>query len=490
MIAPWKLAHLVTTALVFMSCSTPAEDPLPTTSDADMPSPSSVDMSASVERDMTLVKADMQRVDPPDMSVASRPDMRAPLPSPPPRPSAPFTQDALFIDVHMHCGEIAGGRCVKSEAWELIADAGGRGVGASVEHWSVTISPELLEESGLEIDVPLIEMNEAYQASLSGDQDKTFFVSLECWHDTPFGPDWAEACKEDARHWIERGASGFKDHAGKHWDSSGDLGMFASGWSARNGLCEGESLSDCATHPGVRYPVLEPAWREVIAYIVEELGAPVLTHATTWYGADSVCYDPLRQTERACAEMSREHLLDFAGWARAEIDARSRRRIIIAHAGFMVPGEKFIPRDADTEEEAATRAAARDALWAQLDELLSSGVSIDTAVTKDFGAMTYQDDGRGGCQMRELFARYPDQIVLGTDRLFDNANCLGPSYQIWEHLLTGPVTGLSERFDTCVGSFQVGGMDLDSPTLDGCPTVEDGVVDKVLKLNFLSMYEP
>lgn len=401
-----------------------------------------------------------------------------------------FPSGTVFVDIHMHCGGVSEDKCGISDAWREIEKAGGRSVALSVEHWAVTFGPEELEQIG-GVDVlgayPT-EINELYERSFSNEEHIRFFSSLDCWHDTPLEEGWEDACKEDARDWLKRGAIGFKDHAGKQWDSNGEAGMFVSGWNKLAGNCESDKLSECAREPTMRYPLLEPSWREVVRYITEELEAPIITHATTWYAGDTECYDPISGETDYCAPVSRRHLLAFASWAKENLSEAARRRIIVAHAGFMIPGEKHLPRESDSEATRQQREETRDLMLSQVETLLESGLSIDTAVFMDFAAFTYQDDGQGACDMRGIFGKYGDQIFFGTDRKLDNQSCLVGSYNAWNHLLTGSTTAIGPTFDTCLGPVQMRGFALEETSIEGCPDVPQGTLQKILIDNFESLY--
>lgn len=421
------------------------------------------------------------------------------------RPS--FPADTTFVDAHMHCGAIdesmaESPRCAASTSWNSATPQGAAGIINSIEHWTVSLDPELLaslKQSGDALG-RVDELNEIYGASAATDSSLAWFASLECWHDTPFGPGWAQACKDDAKRWVEAGASGFKDHTGKLWQggddpSLADSGVFAGAWSRRAGRCAnttGQTANrECAKSEEVLYPLLTDEWRDVVRYIVAELKAPILSHATTWYGAEVECWDPLSGTLRYCPPMSRDHVLDFAGWAQTELDESARRRIIVGHSGFMIPGEKFLPRGSDTAEIAAERERQALELLEQLESLLATGLSVDSAATKDFVAFTYRQEGTlGACTLRELFARYPDQFIFGTDRLVDNGACLLETYTLWRDLLEGDIDSLGPERATCLGPISTYGLNIDEATIPQCAgTLPSDFGERFLRGNFLALYD-
>jgi hypothetical protein len=424
-----------------------------------------------------------------------------------PRAQRPEFPDGIrFIDTHMHCGGVAGDdttRCGVGETWKGAATEGAAGVILSIEHWTMSLPDEASEavrEQGGVLGYT-DQQNEIYAATAAAEPSLAFFASLECWHDTPFGPDWEQACKDDARRWIEAGANGFKDHVGKQWQSANDgvavadAGVFAGAWSRRAGRCAqiaGDTPNrDCVQSEEVVYPLLTEEWREVVRYIVEDLGAPIISHSTTWYGAAEQCWDPLSSSLRSCSDMSRDHLLDFLDWAQTGIEADARRRFVVAHGAFAVPGEPFVPRPDETEAETAERLAAAQALLEQLDQILSAGVSVESATSKDFMALTFRREPElGACAVRDLFARYPDQLMFGTDGLVDRGTCLASTYQAWEDLLTLGVNEQSPERDACFGRVQSYGLDLDTPIISECESeVPADALQRFLTRNFLALYE-
>lgn len=422
--------------LIIEDMSIIADDSTAPSPDMPVDMPTLTDMS----KDMT------QRV--PDMSIVMGPVTRRPFEA----------SEVEFIDVHMHCKSVMQGECVIDPEWRLVeSDLRGAGALLSVEHWAVTIDGPILE---LPYD-PLL-FNEAYTTTVQNEARLVAFASLDCWHDTPFGQTWAQACKADAKRLVEQGASGFKDHIGKQWDSNGDLGSFVGGWNRANGFCDVTGSDspnvDCARQPTVRYPIREDAWREVMRYITEELRVPVVTHAATYpepgAESDKRCYDPRAQQAEGCGKVSRDNQLEFAQWARDNLSEDAFKRIIFAHLGFA------------TEDD--------------LIALLDTGATLDTAVTRTVL--------RAGCNGRAAFGRYPDQFVMGTDRRVGDERCLKSTYDAWMHAFKGSVSD-TITFSTCTGPIEVSGMELGTAQTPGCAyDVPEGTLDKVLKLNFLALY--
>ncbi len=422
-----------------------------------------------------------------------------------PTVTSPDFTGVNFADVHLHCGALNDkGACEVTDAWTSIAENGGMGAILSVEHWTLSFTDELinqLEEAGGSIGEG-DQLNELYAKTSVDNDNMVFFASVECWHDTPYGPDWLAACKKDARQWVKAGAKGFKDHAGKHWqsDSDGpeiaDAGIFAGAWSRFSGDCkdvEGSTTPnrDCIQSKDIRYPLLTPEWRALVKYMVEDLKAPIVSHATTWYGAEMDCYDPKVEALRNCGELSREHLLDFVAWAEENISESARKRIIVGHTGFMLPGEKLLPRDTDSAEVAEAREAAAQKLLAQLNTVLDTGVSVETATLRDFAAMTYRQEpgAMGACILRDLFSKYKDQLLLGTDGQL-HRDCIVSNYQLWNDVLTGDVDTLAPSRAACSGSAQTYGLALETRVIPQCEgEVPAETKDLFLIGNFRNLYE-
>lgn len=394
-----------------------------------------------------------------------------------------FATDLEFLDVHMHCGDARSKQdaCLLSQEWASIEGDRGAGVIASLEHWTLNMTPEVLAKfEQLEPKhAPFDKNNELYLRTAQAWGHVEFFASLECWHDTALGPGWADACKEDARAWVREGAIGFKDHIGRNADLEEDpvvsnAGVFSGGWSRKAGLCPAQmSNKECMKQPEIAYPALREEWRSVLQYLVEDLQAPVLTHATTFSKSPGECWDPLLQALSPCPEMSRRHALDLARWAQTHIDPRARRRIIMAHTGFMVPGAQI--EEPEAEE-----------MLGQLRALLETGVSVDTAAIKDWAALVERDP----CALRTLVAQFPDQFVFGTDLNVDRRACIQDTYRFWEDLLTGALDQTGPQRTTCVGEARTRGLALGQETVPGCDArVPSGTLARVLRGNFEAMYE-
>ncbi|MEZ4222116.1 MAG: hypothetical protein R3B13_14370 [Polyangiaceae bacterium] len=375
------------------------------------------------------------------------------------RPPAEWAQ-AAFIDAHMHCGlseaACSGQRCCDFSGFAGLAPAReGRAVLLSNEYWRVNDS--LFEPQFQDYFEGL---NDAYLATAATEPNAIAFVGLRCLYQEKLDDAWAAKCKAEAKNWVTQGALGFKDHIGKQFES-GDVeaGYFLGGWNRFNGFCQvmpGSSTpnSDCMQQPTVRYLALEPAWREVLRYILEELRVPIVSHAASYDGAATTCYDPTTSQVAPCAQVTREHQLLLAEWLGSHVPPEARRRFIVAHMGFMT----------------------KDA--AGLTRMLDTGVSTDTARFEAFAV--------AGCAGRALVAAYPKQLVFGTDRRVDQ-NCLPSSYDAFLHALQGPV-GVSKSFTSCWGTSDTTGMQLADPKVPGCADVPPGVLDAVLKRNFLSLY--
>ena len=425
----------------FVACTEPAGNPIDTQKDMSVIEDASLDQKP----DRSDMSGDMS----PDMSMVVGPVTRRPF----------EVDDVDFIDVHMHCDEVAQDQCVISESWRQVeSQLNGAGVLLSLEHWTVTV-PE-----GTIPQLPYLPslLNEAYTSTVTKEPRLAAFASLDCWHKTPFGDNWAAICKADAKRLVDLGATGFKDHVGKQWDSNGDLGSFVGGWNRANGFCtvpEGSATPnvDCAKQSTVRYPIRESAWREVIRYITEDLKVPVVTHAATYAEttaeSDKRCYDPRAKRAEGCGKVSRDNQLEFARWASQNLSKPAFKRIIFAHLGFS-EGDELL-------------------------NLLKTGATLDTAVTRTVA--------RAGCNARAAIGAYPDQFVMGTDRRVSQ-KCLLGSYQAWMHAFSGPV-GQEKTFDTCFGKLDVLGMELGTPKVQGCQyDVPEGTLEKILKRNFLALY--
>jgi len=106
-------------------------------------------------------------------------------------------------------------------------------------------------------------------------------------------------------------------------------------------------------------------------------------------------------------------------------------------------------------------------------------------------SITYRrEPDDGACIVRELFARYPDQLLFGTDGLVDRGACLAGSYKAWRDLLTRGVDEIGPVRDACFGQVQTCGLDLDSTTINECESeLPPDMVERFLMGNFLALYD-
>ena len=368
--------------------------------------------------------------------------------------------DADFIDVHTHCEAIVdcdGELCCDFSGWQALQSSHrGRAVMLANEYWA--INAELVPP---EIGEYFDGLNDKYLNTALRHDEAITFIGLRCLYQEKLDDTWADKCKAEAREWISKGALGFKDHIGKQFQGDGQEGAyFLGGWNRFNGFCDVPPSSqtpnsDCMLQPTVRYLALEPAWREVLRYIVEELKVPVVSHASSWQGGKTQCYDPEIGDIGLCPAITIRQQEQLGEWFAANVDASARRRLIFAHLGFL------------TEDLEGLR------------RLLDTGVSLDTARFDNLTSV--------GCGIRDLVAAYPNQLVLGSDRRVDQA-CLPGTYDAWLHILGGPADA-TQSFTACRGPVDALGAELGSPTVAGCADVPTGALDRVLKTNFLTLYE-
>lgn len=182
---------------------------------------------------------------------------------------------------------------------------------------------------------------------------------------------------------------------------------------------------------------------------------PIVSHAASWQGADTTCYDPEIGRVDNCAAVTRRHQQSLASWLATVVDEAARRRMIVAHMGFL------------TDDAAG------------LAQLLDSGVSVDSSRLEAFAA--------AGCEARSLFAAYPAQVLFGTDRRVSQS-CLPDSYSAGMHIFSGSANQ-ELSFDTCQGSIAARGLELGAPVVAGCPDVPAGRLERVLERNFLELYQ-
>ncbi len=159
---------------------------------------------------------------------------------------------------------------------------------------------------------------------------------------------------------------------------------------------------------------------------------------------------------------------------------------------FSLPGEKFLPRQDDSPDIALAREAYAEGMIAQLRTMLDTGVSIETATTKDFVAMTYRQTpgALGACVIRDLFASYPEQIMLGTDSVLSREGCLAGTYQLWGDLISSDVHVLNPTRGACFGQVATYGLALEKTMIPECPgALPDDALSNFLIDNFLNLYE-
>jgi hypothetical protein len=334
------------------------------------------------------------------------------------------------------------------------------GVLLSLQHFAV------LEKVGVlpaeQAFIP--RQNETVRLHATKTPTVAWFASLPCWAEEPWGPAWISRCQADADAQLALGAKGFKDHSGKTFANNpaqGDALRWVGAWNRLNGACPSVSPADtnangeCQATAGARFLGFEPDYRALVKHFVETKKAVWLTHMRDFGGATERCFDPLQQTVRSCADVTKDQLLEFAAWARSSLSREAARRIVIAHLGFLT--------------------ADADALTALLD----AGLTLDTAAAiKDLSA--------AGCNARALMAKYPDQLVWGSDADI-GAPCLpATTMASWNHVLTGKFGSEQTFRDTCSGTVTVRGLELKSTTVAACKGQGDvpaDLYDRVVRTN-------
>lgn len=340
-----------------------------------------------------------------------------------------------LVDFHTHCFE--------PEACDtagIAAETGGDVLvmTAGLQHYAVAAplgDPIPEELSGT------MRSNTIHAESAAASDRVELLASLDCLSDTPGSdPDWVAACAEDADRWLAAGAVGFKDHAGKAYDGSGlDIALWAGAYNRYAGFCTVDPGSetpnaDCQRAPGFRFPLMVPAWREMVREVVEVRGVPLLTHTTPWSGSSDMCTSGDGTLAR-CYEVAVAALLDFASWAERELSPEARRRIVLAHLAFLQEDRESLLR------------------------VLDAGFTIDLAQT-DVAS-------RAGCGLREVAGLYPTQVVLGTD-INIGSPCRANSWAAWRYALEGPA-GVERAFEnTCRGTMRPVGAALGDPGLTEC----------------------
>lgn len=333
------------------------------------------------------------------------------------------------------------------------------GVLLSLQHFAVLEKLGALPEAQ-----PFIpRQNETVKLHATKTPTVAWFSSLPCWTEERWGPTWLSRCQADVDAQLALGARGFKDHTGKtyaHNPAQGDALHWLGAWNRLNATCPSVSTADtnvngqCLATMGARFPGFEPDYRALVKYVVETKQAVWLTHMRDWSGAPETCFDPMTQSVRSCADVTKGQLLAFATWAKSSLSKDAARRIVIAHLGFFTN---------DTES---------------LQALLDAGLTLDTAAgIKDLSA--------AGCSARTLMAKYPDQLVWGSDADI-GAACLPATMASWNHLFTGKLGDELTFRDTCSGTVTLRGLELRSPTVAACKGQGDvpaDLYDRVVRTN-------
>ncbi len=343
----------------------------------------------------------------------------------PPDPGGPV------IDLHTHCMAEA---CDPGPVEEAL-DGRLTAAALSLEHYRIS---ERLGDPIPDAFAFVRDANEIHAAAAERSDHVVLFASLDCLNEVPASdPGWVQRCLDDADRWLDAGAVGFKDHAGKSWDGGGeDLAMWVGAWNRLAGWCQPDPddptpNTTCLAAPDARMPLDDPGWRAVVRGIVEDRGVPLISHATPWREADTWC---TRHGETMpCFEAAADALADFAAWARAELSPEARRRFVVAHAGFFAEED---PR---------------------LAQILDAGLSMDLAQT------AFTDDG---CRLRRLVAGHTEQFVFGTDGSIGDA-CMPRHYEAWMWALLGASGRRARYTGTCRGKLRVVGAALDDPQACG-----------------------
>lgn len=367
------------------------------------------------------------------------------------------------IDLHLHCFPTTtcdGVPCCDLSRWNAAmgdrSDVGG--VLLSLQHFSV-----LQKLGGLpEAQAFIPRQNETVRLHATKTPTVAWFSSLPCWSEERWGPTWLTRCQADVDAQLGLGARGFKDHTGKtyaHNAAQGDALHWLGAWNRLNGACSSVTADanpngQCLSTMGARFPGFEPDYQALVKYVVETKKAVWLTHMRDWSGAPETCFDPTTQSVRSCADVTKGQLLAFAAWAKASLSREAARRIVIAHLGFFTN---------DTEA---------------LTALLDAGLTLDTAAA-------IKDLSTAGCRARALMAKYPDQLVWGSDADI-GAACLPATMASWNHLFTGKLGDERTFRDTCSGTVALRGLDLKSPTVSACKGQGDvpaDLYDRVVHTN-------
>lgn len=360
--------------------------------------------------------------------------------------SATVDPGGPVLDLHVHCPPNA----ATCDPTSLDAALEGQvtAAAAGLAHYAIAVP--LGDTIPAEL-TPFPDNNGAVVDAASRSEHILLMPSLECLRDTPGNePSFTSACLDDADRWLDLGAVGFKDHAGKTFDGDGlDVARWVGAWNRYAGFCsttDGDSPNlDCLTRQTPVFPLEHGPYREVVRGVVEDREAVWLTHAVPWSGADEVC--GTSAGSQRCHERAADVLVEFAQWAAQTMPAEARRRIVVAHLGFL--------QDDDV----------------RLTAVLDAGLTVDLAQTVLTGA---------GCGLRRLVAAYPDQVVLGTD-LFLGPDCITRHYEPWVHALLGEADTTARFRNTCRDTLNPVGAQLGSPDAEICGVaVVEGAGRKVL----------
>lgn len=348
-------------------------------------------------------------------------------------PNEPFVgvipEGGRVIDVHMHCVVNESLTKCDTNGWDSQTNISNvSGVILALGHFAV--DPDK-EQPGL------LAQNKLVAQAAKENPRLSFFASLDCWHDTNFDPKWVNACIEDATHWVSQGSLGFKDHAGKQFTSTNKSHEnWLGAWNRKNGFCTATDNLNCMQENTVRYPLLTALWRSVVEHITQILEKPILTHAVTFISSPARCYDPLSKTTLSCHEATKAHFLDFAAWAKQNLNASARKRIILGHSGFLY------------QDLNALRA------------VLDAGLSIELSALFHHIRRLALDTNKKN-QLADILNTYHRQILFGTDAFLDSM-CINQKYAGWAQLLAGIGT---KNMSICGGTYDVPGLALPSETL-------------------------
>jgi len=319
------------------------------------------------------------------------------------------------------------------------------------------------------------------------------FPMLECvFRKKLEDADFVDACIAEATEWVERGrngvrAKGFKDHFGG--TRSGHLLPY---WNAFNGYTTGCDPADdadmCMTQPTVRYPMLEEKWRQVLRYITEDLGVPYLTHTHSQVGS---CYVPTGHGlageggTRPCEEVTVDTQVRFAEWAASAMGERARRRVVLAHMGYMMPfGQTGRVDDLVRVFELGLSADLSATAWCARSALVGEGGDGHCG---NFG----QRDVTVRCRMRALLGEHSDHVLFGDDGWIDESDdSTIQQHEGWFHALEGPFGDSIVRDQRHWYGLELGTESLPAGTCPGDVgrTVPPGTLGRILRDNFVNLY--